>query len=507
MPSLLKKGAIEPRRYQEELLAKARENNLMVVLPTGLGKTPIAIMLAAERLQSYPESRILVMAPTKPLVNQHYKSFLSFMTLPKEDMAVVTGTMTPKKRKNAYLDHRLIFATPQTIQNDLKANRISLEDFSLLVIDEIHHGVGRYAYPFVAQAYLETSENPRILGLTASPTSEREKIMEICDKCGIDSIEIRTEEDSDVAPYVQQKNIQWVEVTLPDRFYEVKRLLEKALMIRGEKLMKLRFLKTPRPSRKLLLELQARLAQAARKGFKKGFLGLSLAGQCIKLEHALVMLETQGIKPLEVYLKKVRADPKAKSLLNDPHFSHAMSLVTGLYHEGASHPKMGKLASLMSSYMSENPKAKVIIFANFRETVKEIVSILEKVDGVKPVAFVGQKSLSQKEQIRILENFREHKYNVLVGTSVGEEGLDIPAMDMAIFYEPVPSEIRSIQRRGRVGRQTLGHIIILITKGTRDEAYYWSSKSKEKRMKSLLYGMRGSNGLQRTLSRSYKKSK
>ena len=46
----------------------------------------------------------------------------------------------------------------------------------------------------------------------------------------------------------------------------------------------------------------------------------------------------------------------------------------------------------------------------------------------------------------------------LVATSIAEEGLDIPEVDLVVFYEPIPSEIRYIQRRGRTGRKTAGNV-------------------------------------------------
>lgn len=486
---LIEKNSLEYRKYQYNLFRKALKKNLMIVLPTGLGKTNIAILLTAEILKNYPESKILVMAPTRPLVNQHYKAFSKFMNIDKEKMVVITGTVKPKKRKNLYLEKQIIFATPQTINNDLEKMRLSLKDFALLVIDEIHHAVGRYAYPFVARKYLEQSEKPRILGLTASPSSQIEKIKEICDKCGIESIEIRTESDEDVSPYVKEKKIEWVEVVLPDSFYQIKEYLDRAYKKRLEKLASMGFIRTIRIPKKVLLELQAKLAIEARRGFKKAFHALSLLGQAIKIEHALLLLETQGIGPLRKYLKKLEGDKKGRSVLRDKDVFEAVKIVNKLSETGAKHPKISKLCSIVSRYLSENPDIRIIVFANYRDSVNEIVSALKNIEGAKPVAFVGQKTLSQKEQIRILNEFREGKYNILVVTSIGEEGLDIPSMDIAIFYEPVPSEIRAIQRRGRVGRQKFGKIIILITKGTRDEAYYWSAKHKEKKMKQLLKRM------------------
>jgi Fanconi anemia group M protein len=86
----------------------------------------------------------------------------------------------------------------------------------------------------------------------------------------------------------------------------------------------------------------------------------------------------------------------------------------------------------------------------------------------------------------MLENFKDGKFNVIIMTSVGELGLDIPAVDLIVFYEPVPSAIRQIQRRGRTSRHKDGKLKVLVTKGTRDEAYRWSAHHKEKRMHTIL---------------------
>jgi Fanconi anemia group M protein len=146
----------------------------------------------------------------------------------------------------------------------------------------------------------------------------------------------------------------------------------------------------------------------------------------------------------------------------------------------------------------------MIVFANYRATVEKIKDAIES-EGISAHEFIGQttkkgKGMRQNEQIDVLNRFRNGEFSALVATSVGEEGLDVPAVDYAIFYEPVPSEIRSIQRRGRVGRQVSGKVFFLITKATRDEAYYWSALHKEKRMKKVLYDMKNGKGLKRKKS-------
>jgi Fanconi anemia group M protein len=477
---LIAENSIESRPYQEAILGTAAKSHTLCVLPTGLGKTPVALMLAAHRLEKYPDSRVLIMAPTRPLVNQHHKSFLSGLKVLGEDMVVITGFVKPGQRKELY-GKRVVFATPQAIENDLKAGRLRMDDFSLLVIDEAHHSIGGYAYPFVAKTYLEQSRFPRILALTASPGGTKEKIQEIKSNLGIDAVEIRTDEDGDVIPWLK-----------------IKGYLDDAIEQRSKRLRSMGFLKGRRPSKRDFLELQARMRTSIDRGNKAAFGVVSIVAQVIKLEHASGLLETQGIAMLEKYWKKLRGDKSnaAKNILKDQRVANAIWLSRDLFESGSKHPKMGRLCQIVDRQVREKPDSKIIIFANYRESVKEIVKSLENINGVRPVEFVGQKEgMTQKEQLSRLSDFRDGFYNVLVGTSVSEEGLDIPAMDLAIFYEPVPSEIRSIQRRGRVGRQKVGRVIFLITRRTRDEAYFWSAKAKEKRMHKTLYGMKNKQSL------------
>ena len=534
---LIKAGILETRKYQESIISKAAEKNVLCVLPTGLGKTPIAIVLTAKRLEAYPESKILIAAPTRPLVNQHFKSFLEFLNFGEEGLVVVTGTTSPEKRQEIYNQKKIIFATPQTIENDLEEGRLNLKEFSLLVLDEVHHAIGDYAYPFVAKKYLEQAANPKILGLTASPGGDKGKIDEICKNTGLEAVEIRTEEDQDVKPYIKEKEIEWLHIDFPENFDSVRQILKSAYLSRIDTLRKMWLIKRKTATKKELLALQNALMVKIKSGNKNAFIGLSLVLPAIKIEHAIGLLETQGIPILENYLKRIREDKKSKysmALVNDKTFSNAMWLANRLFTDGYKHPKISKLCSIVNSEIRKNPDFKIIVFASYRDTVSEICSALSRIDGAKPIEFIGQssragkkkikeekkekpvstdfqtassiplnpekkeaeikdndlsKGLSQKEQIQRLEDFKNGVYNILVCTSIGEEGLHVSTADMAIFYEPVPSEIRQIQRRGRVGRSKIGKVIMLITKGTRDEAYYWSAVNKEKKMKGILYEM------------------
>lgn len=489
---LIKKDSLESRLYQETVLQSAVSDNLLCVLPTGLGKTAIAVVVSAYRMEKEPSSRVMVLAPTKPLAEQHFESFRKLMELPEKDFVLVTGQTKPEERTHAYEGARIIFATPQTIRNDLKNERLSLKDFSLVVFDEAHHAVGDYAYPYIAGRYEKEARNKLILGLTASPGGTRDKIKEIMNNLGIKKVEIRTEDDYDVKPWVKKKTIEWISVNLPASFDTPREHLRKIFDRKVSSLRRVGFTKPSKVvSRRDLLDLNRRL-QASSHGPTK-FWGVMVVSQAIKIEHSLTLLETQGIPSLSKYFRKIASDKakSSRSLMKDRALRTVMTAVSKLDSEGHTHPKISKLCELVSNQMGQKPDSKIIIFANYRDMVKGIVKTLSDVENAMPVEFMGQKEgITQQEQKKRISDFREGKYNVLVTTSVGEEGIDIPEMELAIFYEPVPSEIRLIQRRGRVGRTKLGRVIILMAKNTRDEAYYWTANRKEKTMKSTLYSLK-----------------
>jgi ERCC4-related helicase len=491
---MIKPGLMQSRLYQQSILGRVVNENLLVVLPTGLGKTPIAIMLAAHMLRIHPGYKIMVLAPTKPLTNQHSSSFRHFLNVDGDQFQVVTGEVPPIDREGLYREKRIIFATPQTIRNDIAKDRISLARFSLLVVDEAHHSIGGYAYPFIAKRYREEAEHPRILALTASPGATREKISEICDNLGVRSVDIRTEQDSDVRPYVQQKEIEQVRVSLPPSFMEIRDLINSVYQHKLGHLRKFGFTKPARlVSKKDLLALQGDFMGQIKSGKRSAFAAVSVITQCIKLEHALGLLETQGIRPLLEYWDKLKSDKTkaSKVISNDKRIRKAVLLTKQLAEKGSRHPKISKLCSIVDEEIRRDRGSRIIIFANYRTSVEEIVESVSKVSDAKPAKFVGQKmGVTQKQQLETVKRFRAGDHNILVATSVGEEGLDIPSANLAIFYEPVPSPLRSIQRRGRVGRASIGRVVLLITEDTRDEGYFWTSHHKEKRMKTILKGMK-----------------
>ncbi len=496
----------EPRLYQQTILATAAEKNTLVVLPTGMGKTNIFLMLAAQRLRQYPNSKVLFIGPTKPLIEQYMSVFKEHFEVDESGMAVFTGMVSPQKRAELWKKAKIIFSTPQGLENDIISRRINLEEVCLLGVDEAHRAVGNYAYVFVAKQFMKLSRFPRIIALTASPGSDMEKIQEVCRNMFIEDIEVRTDEDPDVKPYVQEIQIDWVKVELPRVFMDIQRFLLLFLRERLEKLKKwgvLRRADLKYVTKSDLLQLQAELRGRIASG-EKDFLvwsSISLLAEVMKIYHALELLETQGIIALHKYFEKLISESRIsktkaiRSIMSDSNFKSAMIKAGILYEEKVEHPKLIELQKIVESEVNGNKNVKIIIFNQYRDNALDIIEKLNKIPDVKAKIFVGQQKkgetgLSQKEQKQMIDDFRQGLFNVLVATSIGEEGLDIPKVDLVIFYEPLPSAIRSIQRRGRTGRQEKGRVVILMTKGTRDEGYRWVAHHKEKKMYRNLASIR-----------------
>jgi Fanconi anemia group M protein len=462
-----------PRAYQLAIYNSiVQHGNTLVVLPTGLGKTLIALMLIRDRMKL---GRCLFLTPTKPLAKQHQHSVMKTLGLSGKSVALVTGEVAPAKRKEQYITD-VIISTPQTIKNDLESGVLK-PDFSLVIFDECHRSVGDYAYTIVAEK--TRGEKTLFVGLTASPGGRMDRIREVMGSLSIGNVEIRGHEDPDVAPYVQKSDVNWVPVMLSDHFRAIKKELDEMTARHAQRLSAMGF-PPPLKHKGKFMQLRERILNIPHNIKYPALVQYSIL---LHLLHMAELLETQGIYPLRDYLKKLqeKESKSAKMLLGE----EGLERIRKLAEKDEDHPKMPVLVETIKRLEGQ----KIIVFVQYRSQISRIESVLRE-NGIGAKMFVGKKDgVTKKIQEETIADFREGKFDVLVASSIGEEGLDIPAVDTVIFYEPVPSEIRSIQRRGRAARLREGRVIVLMTKGTRDEFYYHASASREKKMKGILRGM------------------
>jgi Fanconi anemia group M protein len=476
------------------------DEDLLVVLPTGLGKTIIAALIAAEVLRR-SDRKVLVLAPTRPLVQQHADSFARWLTPFRS--ARFTGTVARPIREGAWDTADIVFATPEIVVNDLVADRYTLSDAALVVFDEAHHAVGKYAYVPVAARY--KSERPtegRVLGLTASPGGKDERIEEVVANIGFRRIEARTREDDGVREFVQPIEIDYRWVDLPPEAQHIRELLETAAHATARKLQKMGYLRK-KPIRSLsvkdLIALRAEIF--ARPGpMVRRFGPLFHQLVLLHLHHAQERLETQGLAPFVQYLDRLAEKEKPSrgdlAVLKLPEVVTARTEAEEFLRTSRepSHPKLDALVELVRETLARprDHPPRILVFAQYRDTIQTIQSMLE-LQGWTTGRFVGQatrdsedKGMNQKEQGRILAAFRDGRFPILVASSVAEEGLDVPDVDLVVFFESVPSEIRAIQRRGRTGRSSLGRVTVLLTRETRDVRYQVAEVRREQAMRRIV---------------------
>jgi Fanconi anemia group M protein len=510
---LLRRNILQFREYQKMIANSAMTKNTMVILPTALGKTIISLLVCINTLYNNREKRILILAPTRPLVNQHRNSFVSCIKLLDDQIAMVTGKIPPHARTTVWNKKviRLVFSTPELVKNDIIEKRLSLKDFFLIVFDEAHRAVKDYAYTFIAEQYMQHCTHPLILGLTASPGSEKNKIQEICNNLFIEHLEYKTEEDADVKRYINLIDVKWKWFDLPSEYHYVKSILKTMLEEKLDWLVTRKIIK--KNSRWIfkrdLISLgeQLRFSLNVRLEEERPSLYFALMQQSIALSlmHCIELIESQGFYSLWIFLNRTQLEESRshKLLLNDHRIKEVKGLIEQLKIE---HPKIEYLIKILKerfgsqfnlngnsnlTYSASEKKSRVLVFTQYRDTAQHIVELLNK-SKIKASRFVGQSEkqgdpgMKQEEQNSILEYFKEGDFNVLVATSIAEEGLDIPEVDLVVFYEPVPSEIRHIQRRGRTGRKNIGSVIILAAKDTIDQRYLDVSRKKIQKMKSVL---------------------
>ena len=493
-------GTLENRLYQAHVADAASARNTLVVLPTGLGKTAIALRVIAEHLLKHPTDSVLFLAPTRPLVVQHARSVERTLFAPEP--LVLTGAIPPERRADLLHPPQVVVATPQVVANDLAEGGFPLPTFSLLVFDEAHRAVGDYPYVAIGRANRE-GPKARVLAMTASPGGSLRRIQEVWANLAIERFEYRTESSPDVLPYIHGVGVETVAVPVPVEVRHLAILLRAAVQRQIDVLRRLDLLPPGEASRRVLLEVGGRLHRRIEveraAGATGGGLWPAVTAQAAAMKglHALELIESQGVDALREYFRRQvppegkRWAPSQRAFLMDPEVERVRRELAGITLE---HPKVATAVRIVRDELHRQPNARVIVFSQYRDTVDRLVGELTKLGdpAVRPARFVGQAShgedegLSQKEQVGLLDRFHRGEVNCLVATSVAEEGLDIPSTDLVVFYEPIPDVIRTIQRRGRTGRARTGRAVVLVAEGTRDVSLHRAAFARERRMHEML---------------------
>jgi len=527
----LKKNAVLYRHYQENIIKRCAGKNSLVILPTGLGKTIIGILLIANSLEKYPKAKALILAPTRPLVSQHKDSCEKFLSIDNKEILSLTGKISPEKRIQSFKNSKIIVSTPQVIKNDLERGRYNLRNVALIIFDESHRTKGNYSYNFICKEYMNSCPDPLVLGLTASPGKDYHHIQQLCDNLFIENIVYKSYTDKDVVKYTYEIDNFLEIVNLPIKLLELSAVWDnlfenfltffidnKLITPNKQYYSKVDFLSisrdltlslkyengyVPELSEEEYFEYLYYKTPAIMDIVREKYLNIqsiySMCSSCISILHGKDLLETQNISLFKSFIGKIsykaeRDIQSAKRIVNSNHFKYLKSILEEQNEEELSHPKIMKMLNIINDEFNEYNNKKILIFTQYREMAEFLRKKISNSFGnqIKVEKFIGQANkiddagYPQNKQIELLDQFRAGAINILVATSVAEEGLDIPNVDAIIFYEPVPSEIRLIQRRGRTGRFAPGRCYILATRNTVDIPYYKVALKKEQTMNYIL---------------------
>ncbi|CAG7838061.1 unnamed protein product [Allacma fusca] len=532
------------RDYQFSIAETALFHNTFVSLPTGLGKTFIAAVVMYNYYRWYPNEIIVFMAPTRPLVAQQLDACHNIVGINPAVTVELTGQILPAKRETLWKEKRVFFLTPQVMQSDINRNFCIAEKVRCVVIDEAHKAVGNHSYAQVVSSIIKKNSHFRVLALSATPGNDVDAIQQVFKNLLISRVELRSDKSPDVLPYVHDREVETRVVSMDPFLVSIHEQMKDIFQVYTGKLMQQNILPRNGSSFGAYQLLQSRQRFRAspppRLGqVERGYVEVTFS-TCISLARSVELLNIHGLRSFYSFLQGLLLREKGSAVVaselrkkgvdailkcvqeklnisvENSSFNISASGLFDSLNESAnpslpqvastniddylqSHPKMKILKDIVvdhfKTFALRNESTRVMIFSQYRDSVQEIGNLLNLLKPqVKPMVFMGQaktagaggRGLKQKEQVQVVEMFREGGFNVLVATSVGEEGLDIGDVDLIICFDSNKSPTRNIQRMGRTGRKRRGRIIFLLTEGREERLYRFSLTQQSSLQKNIL---------------------
>lgn len=507
------------RDYQFNISQKGLFHNLLVALPTGLGKTFIAATVMLNWFRWTKSAQIVFAAPTKPLVSQQVSACLGIAGIPRSQTTLLTGNVPPGLRAEEWQNKRVFFMTPQTLINDLKTGIADPKRIVLLVIDEAHRATGGYAYVEVVKFLRRFNQSFRVLALTATPGSTVEAVQAVVDGLDISRVEIRTEQSLDIREYMHARNVDVQTFTNSEEMTLCMDLLSQALQSSVDQLRSMNAYWGRDPMTLTAYGLtKARQQWMASEAGRNANFGLkgkvnALFTVLASLAHSIDLLKYHGIVPFYNHLVSFKSNTDGqkggkyqRAIVQDDNFKKLMDHLQPWCRdvEFIGHPKLGYLREIVLNHFMDAGEGtngpsntRLMIFAHFRDSAEEITRVLKRHEPIiRPHVFVGQASakgsegMDQKTQLSVIEKFKQGTYNTIVATSIGEEGLDIGEVDLIVCYDSSASPIRMLQRMGRTGRKRAGNIVLLLMQGKEEESYIKAKDNYEKMQELIASGAR-----------------
>ena len=459
------------RHYQQKIIESSLMKNTLVCLPTGLGKTFIGLVVMYNFHRWFPSRKIIFMAPTRPLVNQQYRSWTQQFSKQLNISAIeITGSMGPEKRHLAWGTHNIFFTTPQVLENDLANNIIEKDSVVCLIIDEAHKAVGKYAYCSIVKMLSDSKIKFRVCALTATPGSNVTSVQSLITNLRIEQVGYFSENSDEIKQFISHRTREVITIPNDPMIDSVKNVIDDIIK-------KLYLFPLKNSGIYLNADIDSINIAALPVNRHNGAVEGYLAGLRVMI-HLRDLLIFYGINSMLSYVKSLEngqntpLKSRIRKQLHESEIFQQTVLNLQTIPNFQSHPKLGHLGHILLNHFSNsdlNSDTRAMVFSNYRDSVTEICQYLQKLSTrLKPAPLLGQSNhndsnrQNKMNQQNTIDGFVNGIFNILVTTCIGEEGLDIGFVDLIVFYAAHSSPIRLVQRSGRTGRQRDGRIVILV---------------------------------------------
>ncbi|XP_048454571.1 interferon-induced helicase C domain-containing protein 1 [Rhincodon typus] len=493
---------IHLRDYQQEVAAPALEGkNLIICLPTGSGKTRVAVYITRHHLDKMKlqgkTGKVVVLVNKVPLVDQHFRKEFNPYLKDKYSVSKISGdTQLKISFPQVVRENDIIICTAQILENQLAeanesdADNLEISDFSLIIIDECHHTQKEGVYKSIMTRYIEQKLNnkkgiaqvslPQILGLTASPgvggaknrKNAESHIIQIC--ANLDAYKIMTVKDhyTQLKEQVKDpvKKVEIAEDRKEDPFGgQIKEMMMEIHTYLGRN-----------PTSDFGTQSYEQwIVQKEKSGAKEENRKLRVCAEHLrKYNDALMINDTIRMIDAYNYLTDFYKDEKRKKVMDDDEDVPKSKLddtdrfLISLFNEqqeklqtlaGKTEYENGKLTKLRTTILQEFSRkrnSRGIIFTKTRQNAHALHEWIEENEKFKEFEIKAHyltgagnnsqfKHMTQNEQKEVLGKFRDGDINLLIATTVAEEGLDIKECNFVIRYGLVTNEIAMVQARGR----------------------------------------------------------
>ncbi|KZT24079.1 P-loop containing nucleoside triphosphate hydrolase protein [Neolentinus lepideus HHB14362 ss-1] len=505
-----------PRRYQEEIFCRAQEGNVIAALDTGSGKTFISTLLIKWiAARDFGQGKVIVFLVPKVALVEQQGNFISKQTplrVTKCYGAMAIDLSDRARWKKEFDNSDVLVMTAQIFLNILTHSHWSMDKVSLLVFDECHHCRKNHAYNGIMREYFQCSSahRPKIFGMTASPIwnpkDAVESLATLERNMDAKVIAVREHVDELLDHSPRPKEIIQPYPPSPESYdsYPTPTLWNRLQVLNLPDEMEIPWDKIQTryavtyhslgpygAELYLYSEMRQRITQLvdqtndhAHNG-DPDYTGMDIDG-----------LDNAYAAQFEPELRQISAVLSDYTVFFGEDDSDPDKYRVPFSLEWCS-PKFKVLVDLLIKHYTTTFQG--IIFVEQRHVAACLAKVLLRVPylqgfiksaelighGATSVAKSQLKGMALKTQQDVVKSFRDKEVNLLIATSVAEEGLDFPACDVVVRFDPIQHMVGYVQSRGRARHQTSTFVIMVQENHAADLARYRAFAESEPEMKRV----------------------